>query len=198
VLSSRSLKIVVPFCALMVPLMTVACDRQSQTPVQPQPTGAASAASPAQPPKAAFDTTHKGDPLPAITVVDPTGRKLDLASLKGKPVLINLWATWCGPCVAELPMLATLARTRGDALRVVTVSQDMKSERVAEFLEQKGGPELPPWLDPEGRLSSKYLLETLPTSVLYDASGREVWRVVGGADWLGPDAEKQLAQGGVD
>jgi hypothetical protein len=93
--------------------------------------------------------------------------------------------------------LAKLAGSKAGSLQVITVSQDAKTDRVAEFLNQKAGGDLPAWLDPENALSSKYLLESLPTSVLYDASGKEVWRLVGPANWGGPDAAKRLAEGGV-
>jgi thiol-disulfide isomerase/thioredoxin len=200
-MSSRSLKLSGPFrallCAATCALAVAGCDKQSNAPTQPNLDAHASGAPAPQPTGGTFDTAHKGDPLPAVTISDPSGKKLDIASLKGKPVLINLWATWCGPCVAELPTLASLARSKGNALRVVTVSEDMKTDKVPAFLKEKAGKDLPVWLDPNTALSSKYLLETLPTSIFYDADGKEVWRLVGAENWEGVDATTRLAQGGV-
>ena len=130
-----------------------------------------------------------------MTVTDPAGRKLALASLAGKPYLLNLWATWCAPCVTELPTLDRLGQS--GRIRVVTVSQDSgEPAKVGRFLTDKGLAHLEPWLDPENDLSFHYATGTLPTTVLYDARGREVWRFVGEHDWAGADTEAMLAEAG--
>ena len=121
--------------------------------------------------------------MPQATLSDPAGAKLDLATLRGKPVLINLWATWCAPCVKELPTLDALA---GKGVDVVTVAQDMgEPARVAAALHY---PHLHAWLDPDNTLGFYYNSGVLPTSALYDADGREVWRMVGAHDWSGETA----------
>jgi thiol-disulfide isomerase/thioredoxin len=132
--------------------------------------------------------------MPDFTVKDAAGKELRLASLKGKPVLINLWATWCAPCVAELPALNRLAQQRGASLQIVTISQDMgKLETVAPFLAAKA-PLLRPWLDPEGELTSHFETTILPTSIYYDAQGREVWRYIGPRQWDNDKAAAMLAE----
>lgn len=138
--------------------------------------------------------SHRGSLMPDFTVKDAAGKELRLTSLKGTPVLINLWATWCAPCVAELPALNRLAAKRGKGLKVVTVSQDMaKLETVAPFLKDKA-PLLEPWLDPEGELTSHYETTILPTSIYYDAQGREVWRYIGPRHWDNDKAAALLAE----
>lgn len=133
--------------------------------------------------------------MPDFVLKDPAGKELKLASLKGKPVLINLWATWCAPCVAELPALDKLAAAHQDSLKVLTVSQDMgKPEAIAPFLKQHGVTRLEPWLDAEGNLAMQYDVQTLPTSIYYDAQGREVWRLTGAHDWTSPDTAALLAE----
>ncbi len=170
------------------------CDRQSDDAAQPQASEGAKASGGAEALTGTFDRSHKGDPLPAITVKDPAGKVLDLASLKGKPVLLNLWATWCAPCIAEMPMLDSLA-TSG-TVKVLTVSQDMGDPaKPTAFFADKSFKALEPWLDPENELSFHYGTGTLPTSVLYDAQGREVWRLVGGHDWTTAETGKLLAEG---
>ena len=78
---------------------------------------------------------------------------------------------------------------------MLTVSQDMSDPaKVADFLKAKGGDALEPWLDPANDLSFHYGTGTLPTTILYDAAGKEVWRFVGENDWAGPDAAKLLAE----
>lgn len=187
-LLSRSLKLVV--LGLAAPIALAGCDRQSDPAAQP------SAAAPAQSDAAlsgTLDRSHKGSEMPDMTVKDASGKALRLQSLKGKPLLINLWATWCAPCVVELPMLDQLAQSQ-PWLKVLTISQDMKVEPVAPFLAERGIKHLEPWLDPENDLSFHYQSGTLPTSVLYDAQGREVWRYVGGREWTSADTVKLLAE----
>lgn len=143
-----------------------------------------------------IDRSHKGSTLPEFTVSDPDGGTLDLPSLKGKPVLINLWATWCAPCVTELPTLDALAGRADIDLQVLTVSQDSGApETVRAFLQDRGFSRLPTWLDPQNDLTFHYATGTLPTTVLYDADGKEVWRYVGGHDWNSAESQEMLAEG---
>jgi len=178
---------------VLAPALLGGCDRQSDEKAQPAAAPSSAAAAPEA--RGQLDTSHKGEALPAVTLRDAAGRKLALASLAGKPLLVNLWATWCAPCVAELPTLDALAASHAADLRVLTVSQDMSgTEKVAEFLKARGGTRLEPWLDPKNDLAFHYQVTTLPTTILYDAKGREVWRYVGGHDWSGPDAAALIAQ----
>ena len=125
---------------------------------------------------------------------DAAGKELNLSSLKGKPVLINLWATWCAPCVAELPQLNQLAE-QNPGLKVLTVNQDMdKLDRVAGFLSEKGGARLESWLNSDNSLTFQFGAETLPATVYYDAQGREVWRIVGPREWLNAETKALLAE----
>lgn len=128
---------------------------------------------------------------------DPDGRSVKLADFKGKPVLVNLWATWCAPCVKELPTLDKLASS-GD-LRVIAVSQDTAPHAsVVAFLKAHDISILKPYQDPKMALSSALGPDTvLPTSILIDADGKEVWRFVGDLDWTSPEATKLLAEAGA-
>jgi thiol-disulfide isomerase/thioredoxin len=189
-LLSRSLKVAV----LGLSFLVAGCDRQGNEPTQPQAEPQSS--DPA--PKVAeltgtIDRSKKGSRLPDFTLKDPSGKSLRLPDQTGKPLLINLWATWCAPCVVELPMLETLA---GEGkLRVLTISQDMgQPEKVAAFLTDRSLTKLEPWLDPQNDLSFHYATGTLPTTILYDAEGREVWRFVGGHDWTKPEARALLEE----
>ncbi len=161
-----------------------------------QPQASASPAKPGGEAGGKLDRAHKGSALPDITVKDPEGHELKLPSLKGKPLLINLWATWCAPCIAELPTLNAMANRADLNLQVVTVSQDMSDPaKVQAFLDQHGFAQLPAWLDPKGDLASHYGVQTLPTTIYYDAAGREVWRYTGGMNWSGAEATAMLAEG---
>ena len=193
-LSAPSLKFVALGCtAFASALFLAGCDRQSGDKAQPSQ-AAATAVTPAGPVAGGIDRSHKGSALPDFQLKDPAGKELNLASLKGKPVLINLWATWCAPCVAELPQLDRIAADRPE-LKVLTVNQDtQKLESVAPFLKARGVTRLEPWLNPDNSLTFQFGAETLPATILYDAAGREVWRTVGGRDWASADSAALLAE----
>jgi thiol-disulfide isomerase/thioredoxin len=185
-LFSRSLKIAVLGCAVLV----AGCDRESTAPAQPAASPAGGELS------GTIDRSRKGSELPEFTLRDASGKEVELSSFKGKPLLINLWATWCAPCVAELPMLNQLAKDRGGDLKVLTISQDLPpADKVAGFLKARGADQLEPWLDPDGELTVQYKVTVLPTTIYYDSQGREVWRYVGGHDWTSAETKAMLAEG---
>ncbi|MEO5972015.1 MAG: TlpA disulfide reductase family protein, partial [Sphingomicrobium sp.] len=113
------------------------------------------------------------------------------------PVLVNLWATWCAPCVKELPTLDKLAHSHDvdGRLGVIAVSQDRAPHgSVKAFLAEHKIGALGAFHDPDMALSGALDAQVLPTSVLFDRQGREVWRYVGDLDWTGAEAEKLLAE----
>lgn len=141
-----------------------------------------------------IDRSFAGELMPAVNVTDPAGKKLNLGALQGQPVLLNLWATWCAPCVVEMPTLDDLADEFGEQLRVITVSQDLQgAERVTPFFEEKKFRNLEPWLDPENDLGFAFN-GVLPVTVLYDAKGQEVFRVSGGYDWSSEEARAAIEE----
>jgi thiol-disulfide isomerase/thioredoxin len=160
----------------------------------PQPTTNESASTAEAGPQKGVDRSHKGQPAPDVGFDDPDGEQTNLTELSGKPTLVNLWATWCAPCVKELPTLNGLARARGDSFQVVAISQDSGPHpSVVAFLDSKA-PDLAPYQDSKMALSGKLNAEVLPTSILYDAQGKEVWRYVGDLDWTSPEAAKLLSE----
>ncbi len=142
-----------------------------------------------------IDRSHKASVLPNLTFHDSAGNELQLGRLIGKPLLLNLWATWCAPCIAELPKLDALAAREGAALQVVTLSEDLTGgDKVATFLSSRGYGHLSPWLDPDNTASTRYQVSTLPTTIYYNAAGHEVWRYSGGHDWTSDETAKMLAE----
>ncbi len=140
--------------------------------------------------------TFAGEDIPKVTLTDPSGTTLKLGEATGTPVLLNLWATWCGPCVVEMPMLDALAADLQGKVQVVTVSEDLQgAEVVIPFFAERELANLPQWMDSENQLAEAFGGGTvLPLTVLYDAEGREVWRVIGAYDWNTAEArEKVLA-----
>ncbi|MXP45240.1 redoxin family protein [Altererythrobacter sediminis] len=174
---------------LLLALPLAACDREPAPDAQEQ--GELEGAKVGL--AATIDTSHAGELMPAILLDDPAGRQINTGALQGGPVLLNLWATWCAPCVVEMPMLDELAGEYAGALRVMTVSQDMQgAEKVEQFFAANTFENLQPWLDPENALGFAIEGGVLPTTVLYDSAGREVWRVIGEYDWSGAEAREAI------
>ena len=121
-----------------------------------------------------------------------------LADFHGTPVLVNLWASWCAPCVKELPTLDKLAQSHDvdGELGVIAVSQDSGPQpSVVAFLKKLNVTDLGAYHDPNMALSGALGPDVvLPTSILIDAEGREVWRYVGDLDWTSPEAARLLAE----
>ena len=141
-----------------------------------------------------LDRSHAGTPAPPILFEDPAGEPASIADFEGKPVLVNLWATWCGPCVVEMPSLDKLAAAN-PGLQVLALSEDMGGkEKVKAFFEQRKFSSLEPYLDSELAMMNSLKVNTLPTTILYDAEGREVWRMTGMEDWMGPRASALIAE----
>ena len=131
-----------------------------------------------------LDRSHAGESAPATAFEDPDGAPASLADFRGKPVLLNLWATWCAPCIAEMPTLDRLAGREEERLQVLTVSEDHDGrQKVEDFFARQGYSHLETWLDAKMALMAELKVDTLPTTILYDARGRELWRVVGMEDW---------------
>ena len=144
-----------------------------------------------------IDRSHKGEAAPTAAFTGPDDAAVTLAAFRGKPLLVNLWATWCAPCVAEMPTLDALAAKSSEAMAVIAVAQDLQGAEVVDPWFQKAGLKaLQPYLDPENGLLDA-ANSALPTSIFYDAEGRELWRVVGAIDWQGDEAKALLAEGGV-
>ncbi|WP_245600248.1 TlpA family protein disulfide reductase [Sphingomonas jaspsi] len=146
-----------------------------------------------------LDRSHKGEAAPATMFKNPDGGDISLAKFKGTPVLVNLWASWCAPCINELPTLQKLeeAHAVDGALGVIAVSQDMAPQSsVDAFLKEKGIARFAAFHDEKMGLTDALSIQVMPTTVLYDADGKEVWRYVGDLDWSGAEAKALLAEAG--
>jgi thiol-disulfide isomerase/thioredoxin len=161
------------------------------------PGGNASAETAEAGPVKGVDRSHKGGAPPDATFSSPDGEETRLGDLGG-PLLVNLWATWCAPCVKELPTLNVLAGKQAGVTKVLAISQDMGPQASVEaFLAKLNADDLEAYHDPKMGLSGALGAEVLPTTILYDAQGKEVWRYVGDLDWTGPEAAKLLAEAGA-
>jgi thiol-disulfide isomerase/thioredoxin len=177
----------------LVALLFAGCDRQKAEAPQASNTATAPAAESGK----GVDRSHKGDPAPAVTFKNPDGGEASIASFKGVPVLVNLWASWCAPCIKELPTLQKLEESHAidGQLGLIAVSQDMGPQAsVDAFLTAKKIARFAAFHDPEMALTSALNVQVMPTTILFDASGKEVWRYVGDLDWTGPEAKALLAE----
>jgi len=169
------------------------CHRQEAPAPQAQP---AQATAPSDPP-AGPDTSEKGKPIPTAEIRNGEGQPAKLSDLKGKPLLVNLWATWCVPCIKELPTLDALAAREAGKLQVVVVNEDLEGARVVTpFLQKRPLKSLKPWMDTANALMIPLKAASLPTTILYDGNGREVLRVSRDMDWTGKEAAALIAQAG--
>lgn len=128
---------------------------------------------------------ERGDPAPALEFVDRDGKTRTLAEFRGRPVLVNFWASWCGPCVEEMPLLDRFAAEQGaNGLQVLGIALDDAAE-VEAFLEEFPVA-FPIVLDTPGPRDSSVQLgnrrSVLPYSVLLDADGRVLKQKIGAFD----------------
>jgi thiol-disulfide isomerase/thioredoxin len=125
---------------------------------------------------------QNGDPAPAFTLKTLDGKTMTRDSLKGKVVVIDFWATWCGPCIKALPEIKELRqKNAGQPLVVVSVSVDEQRAPVEEFV-RKNGMDWPQVWDNQGQLAGKvFQVASLPSYVVIDAQGRIAYRQKGWA-----------------
>ena len=142
-----------------------------------------------------LDMSHAGTPMPRTEFLDPEGQLVALDQIGDKPLLLNLWATWCAPCIVEMPTLDALAKREAGRIEVLAVSQDLEGKaKVDAFFEKNHFEALQPYVDKEAALSAELKVQSLPATVYYGADGKELWRITGVEDWRGEKAAKLLAE----
>ncbi len=129
-------------------------------------------------------------PAPGAAFQDADGRATSLQAFRGRVVLLNFWATWCAPCIREMPSLDRLqAKLGGEGLKVVAVSEDFTGlEVVVPFFKRLGLANLEVYLDPDGALSRAVGVAGLPTTLLIDREGRLLGGLEGPAEWDSEEA----------
>ena len=133
-----------------------------------------------------------GKPTPPLALQDLAGKPVDLESLRGRVVLVNFWATWCEPCIAEMPSIARLeGRLHGKPFEVLAVNYGESRAKIDKFL-AKSGIRLHVLLDPDQKAADDWGAKGLPMSFLVDARGNVRYYVFGERDWTGPDSVKAV------
>ena len=125
----------------------------------------------------------KGMVAPSIEYTDLSGKAWEPNQLKGKVVILNFWATWCAPCLEELPSLQTFQdfSTSNDLL-ILTVNVKETPSKIQQFV-SRNGYTFPVIADRQGDISKKWGVKLFPTSVVISAQGKPTWIVEGPVDW---------------
>jgi thiol-disulfide isomerase/thioredoxin len=143
---------------------------------------------------AKFTPTNPGRPAPIEPFFDADGNERTLHEFGDKVVLLNLWATWCAPCIKELPSLDRLqAQLGGDRFQVVAISVDRRGvEAVRPYFERLGITHLPIYVEPKSDLAQALGLQVLPSTIVIAAHGLMIGNIIGAVEWDAPEAQALL------
>ncbi|CAH2031131.1 TlpA family protein disulfide reductase [Trichlorobacter ammonificans] len=127
-------------------------------------------------------------PAPEVNVISMDNQQLTLASLKGKVVLLNFWATWCPPCREEIPSMMKLnSFMAGKPFQMVCISVDEGGKKAVEEFFRNSGFMLPTYFDPSGQVARNFGVTGVPETFVIDRQGVVAKRVIGGLDWSSPE-----------
>ncbi|MFQ5520026.1 MAG: redoxin domain-containing protein, partial [Candidatus Methylomirabilia bacterium] len=133
------------------------------------------------------------EPAPGFTLSTPDGKTASLSDFSGKIVFLNFWATWCPACREEMPSMERLwSQFQSKGLVILAVDMEESREQVRRFIEVHGLT-FPTLLDSDGRVSARYGIRFIPTTVVIDRGGRMIARVIGPKDWSSAPAQRLFA-----
>ena len=132
-----------------------------------------------------FEQSSNPAPAPETTFTDESGTELTLRNFRGRVVLVNFWATWCGPCVREMPSLERLHnKLKGPDFSVIALSEDRKGwEKIGPFRDKLNLQDLPLYHDVKSKMMFATKARGLPTTLLIGRDGTELGRLTGPAEW---------------
>jgi thiol-disulfide isomerase/thioredoxin len=137
--------------------------------------------------RAGIPVLRQKGPAPNFTLNTPENTGISLASLRGRVVFLNFWATWCGPCRTEMPSMEALyGRLKGRDFEILAVDAQERPSEVTAFLRQYRL-SFPSVLDSAGRVSRLYNITALPTTFILDREGNIILRLVGSINWDTPE-----------
>ncbi len=138
-------------------------------------------------------STKEGPVAPNFTLKDLNGRTDSLSDHKGKVVLVNIWATWCPPCVAETPSIDKLYKMlKDDNFVLMAISIDENGKKAVESFMKKKNLSFPVLLDPDGRIASLYGTTGVPESFIVGKDGIIDNHIIGAIDWTSPKVIEHL------
>ena len=128
-----------------------------------------------------------------FTLQTEDGRNLKLSNYKGKIVIINFWATWCTPCIAEIPSLNKLAlQFNPEDLQILAISVDDSWRDIHDLFKQIGPPTFEVLLDREAHVMLQYGTRRLPETYIIDREGKIVQKIIGAIDWTEKDIKEMI------
>lgn len=129
-----------------------------------------------------------------FTLTDEKGQKISLHDYRGKIVLVHFWATWCSPCVGELPLLDQFQKkfSSGEPFVVLPISVDEEGKKAIDAFRKRVPFEMTALLDPNGDVADKYGTYRLPESYLVDKEGKIIQKIVGPQNWTSPSWEQKI------
>ena len=138
-----------------------------------------------------FEFHERSMPATSAEFQDENGNNVSFASFKGKVILVNFWATWCAPCIKEMPDLNNLQKDLGsENFEVVLISENQDGiDSSLKFLEDNNISSLRTYIDGNRNVARTLKTNALPTSILIDADGNELGRLIGPAEWNSGDAK---------
>jgi peroxiredoxin len=129
----------------------------------------------------------KGVPAPNFTLPDLDGKMVSLADYKGKVILLNIWATWCPPCVDEMPSMEKLHQElKGEAFEILAISIDVSGAKAVLPFMKKHKLSFLALTDTKGAIKDRYQTTGVPESFIIDKNGIIVEKVIGPRDWATP------------
>lgn len=137
---------------------------------------------------------YEGAPLPNFTLTDRQGKSHALSDYRGKVVMLNFWATYCGPCIKEMPSMQRLKERLADkpfAILAVNMAEE-KGDVAAFFAKHKIKVNFPILLDPEGEVVEKWMISAVPTTFILDKEGNIRYALFGGLEWDSDEVIKTL------
>lgn len=174
--------------------------RVFSAPIPPQAAPSSQSAAPAAPapasPGDSVPPVAAGEMAPNFTLKSLSGKEITLDKLRGKVVILNLWATWCGPCRLEMPSMETLYEEfKGNRNFVLlAASQDTASPATVAAFVKKNGYHFTVLLDPKNLLTTAYGASGVPETFVIDRNGRIVAHHLGAFDWSRPDVKQALEE----
>jgi thiol-disulfide isomerase/thioredoxin len=188
----RALTVLLILCGAALLVLSLRPARIEKIPQAPAPSAESQNSAGAGQSLGQFTELSAPLPAPALSFTTRDGAQKQLADFKGKLVLVNLWATWCGPCVEEMPSLERLQAKLGDKLTILAISEDRQGETVvAPFLQKNGIQHLAIFLDPKAAATNAFSAQGLPSSYLIARDGTIVGKEEGGAAW---DSSEMVAK----
>jgi cytochrome c biogenesis protein CcmG/thiol:disulfide interchange protein DsbE len=149
-----------------------------------------------------YSPLRVGEPAPGFTLPGLDGKMVSLSDYRGHVVLVNVWATWCPPCVDEMPSMEKLYRgLKGENFEILAVSIDALGKKAVAPFMKKYNLSFPALMDPDGTIKTLYQTTGVPESFIVNQDGILIEKIIGPRDWAAPEVLRffrDLIEGGFN